>query len=338
MAFEKALHHEPEIQAWLDRYRRTRFAEVDSLQTELSQRYIEPHRATWQKMAQQIRRDIDEVMRDTKPRYPIGYCYQLTAVTLQQLRDTIRAPQNKDEQLVRDFRVFKKLGGVVRQVWGVQHEKYFQNSIQIGSWNLDVANDTVDPARDSVELQPFAESGMRNVNSFEDYGTIAERYWRSSIFRNTYFPILSISFPLLVVQPGGVIEFPEESSVQWLNMQDRLQPALQALDSYASRPAPDALIDFLAKKFPARELAEAQQPRHTGFEYFDPAGAPISRIATIKNGLLDLPARQRLAILDTIGHTVQNLRITIPAKLMQELVATEHIAEPKPHQRAAWVE
>lgn len=165
---------------------------------------------------QALRRQVDQ---DLSPRlppaagkpYPYGRCEEITRAVQARLGERLRQPSHPVEQRLHTFIA---QGGIVRTVWGVLREQYFQNALQLGSLYVDVSNDTVVVTKPPVEILPMADSGLVNVRDLAHFRQTAERYWNATLYANHLVPSLAPLLPLVSHSPG------------------RLQPGLQSACDY----------------------------------------------------------------------------------------------------------
>jgi hypothetical protein len=128
--------------------------------------------------------------------YPVGRCLEITRKVLSQMTSQLDNPDNIG---LKGLRKFVKEGGVVRPVWAIQNKKYFQNAIQIGTAVLDVANDTVDPAKKKIVFhRTLQEGGFETINTISRFADVAEQYWGCRAYPNIYIPSLAPLFPVLI--------------------------------------------------------------------------------------------------------------------------------------------
>ena len=138
----------------------------------------------------QIGKELEGKLRQ----YPIKCCLEITRHMLLLLS---AEDISDDSGGIAAIHGFCRNGGSVKRIWGALRGKYFQNAIQAGSYYIDVANDTVDPTKDKVELLPLEASGFRNIESFQEYAEVAETYWQCRMIRNQFFPALAPFFPII---------------------------------------------------------------------------------------------------------------------------------------------
>jgi hypothetical protein len=143
-----------------------------------------------------IRREVDgEVAREPwvgKAAYPVGYC----AV----IRDRVLA-RLVDEPVVRRL---LDAGAAIGPVFVILKGRYFQNAIQFGNLYIDVANDSVDPAKPWLEWMDVREVPYENPGELEPLVRVAEDYHRCQVFPNLFFPLLAPMVPLLAIREGRV--------------------------------------------------------------------------------------------------------------------------------------
>jgi len=125
------------------------------------------------------------------PTYPVGFC----AV----IRDRIF------DGLLRDpaVRCLVAEGLVLKKVFVILKDRYFQNAMQFGNLYIDVANDTVDPSKPWLEWMDVRDVPFENVGDLPSLIRIAESYHRCRAFPNLSFPLLAPVVPLLSVAEDG---------------------------------------------------------------------------------------------------------------------------------------
>ena len=125
------------------------------------------------------------------PSYPIGFC----AV----IRDRVF------DGLLGDPRVQSLIaaGLVLKKVFVILKDRYFQNAMQFGNLYIDVANDTVDPAKPWLEWMDVREVPYENVGELLTLIRVAESYHRCRAFPNVFFPLLAPVVPLLLIAEDG---------------------------------------------------------------------------------------------------------------------------------------
>jgi len=179
----------------------------DPVQADLSTRFLAPATAALEAFLLEVRAETDAALATDAPLYgkpyPYGYCLEITLDVLERLRLRMQGePRSAGEQALKAFLLG---GGEGRQIWGILRERYFQNAMVLGDLYVDVANDSVDPAKPKVEILPLAQSGMAQVATVEDFVRIAEAYWNMRVYANTALPFLAPLFPFLAVNATGQV-------------------------------------------------------------------------------------------------------------------------------------
>ncbi|MEO9900647.1 hypothetical protein [Nisaea sp.] len=127
-------------------------------------------------------------------------------------------------------------------------ESYFQNAMQFGTYYVDVANDTVNPAKPQIEILPLKKSGMVPVYDFFHFPRIVDTYWNREIYANTEFPGIAAIFPIICVNRVGVgISLaPASDQMTTMTRLRKFQPSLDFLKS--APPPPEAVPHELARR------------------------------------------------------------------------------------------
>ncbi|MCR9177388.1 MAG: hypothetical protein NXI19_15450 [Alphaproteobacteria bacterium] len=177
--------------------------------------------------------------------YPHGYCKPIRDFTLQRLLTPTSADIGRPACAA--ITRFREAGGLVKGIWGVQKDRYFQNAIQVGDLWFDLANDTVDTTRPPVEILPFAEAQFSEIKSFERYATIAESYWGLTAVPNRYLRGLAASFPVLLYGPTGPVRVAAPVTMTPRNIRLAYLPARSFLldGPFADRTLPDRIAETL---------------------------------------------------------------------------------------------
>ena len=127
-------------------------------------------------------------------RYPVGFC----AV----IRDRVLAGMLRDPEIRR----IVDAGGRLTPVFVILKDRYFQNAIQFGNLYIDVANDSVDPAKPWLEWMDIREVPFENVGDLATLARVAESYHRCRAFPNVCFPLLAPVAPLLAIDEAGRVQ------------------------------------------------------------------------------------------------------------------------------------
>jgi len=140
-----------------------------------------------------LRRETDAwIARSAAPpSYPVGFC----AV----IRDRVF------DRLLRHPAAHRltAAGLVLKKVFVILKDRYFQNAMQFGNLYIDVANDTVDPSKPWLEWMDVRDVPFENVGDLPTLIRIAESYHRCRAFPNLHFPLLAPVVPLLSVAEDG---------------------------------------------------------------------------------------------------------------------------------------
>ncbi|MFM8817611.1 MAG: hypothetical protein ACKOHI_07020 [Phycisphaerales bacterium] len=136
--------------------------------------------------------------------YPVGFC--------QVIRDAVRARLRDDPE----WRTIVRRGVVVRDVFVILKGRYFQNAMQVGNLYVDVANDTVDPAKHWLEWAPVREVDYENASDISRIAAVSAAYHGCSVHPNTVFPLLAPVVPLLAVRSNGRIDLLDASPMTFL--------------------------------------------------------------------------------------------------------------------------
>jgi hypothetical protein len=131
--------------------------------------------------------------------YPYGRCEEITRDFYERLAQRLRAPTHPIELKLHSFIA---QGGIVRTVWGVLREEYFQNAIQFGGLYIDVSNDTVVATKPKIEILPIENSGLLAVKDLAHFQKIAVVYWGGEIYANHLVPSLAPLLPMISHSPG----------------------------------------------------------------------------------------------------------------------------------------
>jgi hypothetical protein len=141
-----------------------------------------------------LRRETDAVVAAMTPQpagYPIGFC----AVIRDRVFDGLMR-----EPLIRQL---TDRGLALGKVFVILKDRYFQNAIQFGNLYIDVANDSVDPAKPWLEWMDVREVPFANVGDLATVARVAGEYHRCRVHPNTFFPLLAPVVPLLAVHDDG---------------------------------------------------------------------------------------------------------------------------------------
>ena len=192
---------------------------VDPLKEQiLTEQYLMPGLAELESLFFALRRQIDPLylaehpVKNGKP-YPLGHCLEISQSVFNLLSridsGTLRGQAAAGYDRIKSF---LQNGGSLRQVWGVLRGKYFQNAFLVGTLYVDVSNDTVLETKPKVEILPFKISGLRPVEGYGHFASIAKAYWKVQVWPNHFAPELAPFFPLLTVSEAGDIKLSDFSA------------------------------------------------------------------------------------------------------------------------------
>lgn len=182
-------------------------APVTQRQARLTAGHLTPHLAALMGYMLALRADTDAALAPRLPiaagqAYPYGRCEEITSDLFARLAQRVRAPAGAMDQRLHDF---VAAGGLIRTVWGVLRERYFQNAIQFGGLYVDVSNDTVVVTKPRVEILPVAESGLVPVRGLAHFRETAALYWGAAIYANPLAPTLAPLLPMVSASPGRLL-------------------------------------------------------------------------------------------------------------------------------------
>ena len=213
-------------------YHKSKLSPIDELQLALSEQYITPNVALFEKEFYALRQVLDELwlqgssalldekrrvfllqkisiekknLKVLNPSYPIGRCYNITQIVFAFL---LEFELNNNDSMFAPLKKFIEQKGVFKIIWGEVRHEVFQTSMQIGNWYFDVANDTVISTKPKVLKFTFnsAQNEFHEVNTIEQYVAVKRGYHQCEIYLNTVFPALAPLFPLLTKNNDGKYE------------------------------------------------------------------------------------------------------------------------------------
>lgn len=163
--------------------------------------------------------------------YPIGFCGSI--------RDRVL------DRLVADAD-FRELIGpdvVLKKVFVLLKDRYFQNALQLGNLYVDVANDTVFVHKPKVEWARIAEVDFKNAEDWSEVAEVGRRYYEIELYPNLLFPLAFPASPFFAIRASGRIDFFQAQNVIFLkDLGDGLRRAraLLASPGFLGRPLPEA--------------------------------------------------------------------------------------------------
>lgn len=195
-------------------------------QQALSERFLLPRRQEIEILMRGLRAGLDAELAHAQPRkwgkpYPLGQCLEIALAAKRALRhlNPINLRDSSAAQGHAALAAFLRHGGQMHQVWGDLRGLYFQNAFLAGTLYIDVANDTVDPAKPPVEILPLADSGLEALRDYHHYARIARNYWQAELYPNHLLPSLAPYYPLISVIPEGGIRLEADSAYMVLQAQ-----------------------------------------------------------------------------------------------------------------------
>ena len=183
-------------------------------QAELTERYLQHALPEVEAFFLAIRAHVDPSLQRAQPvklgkPYPMGQCLEISLAVAQRLQQQVDpAALQLSERAAAGyaaFSAFRKAGGQFRRTWGDLRGEFFQNAFQLGTFYLDVSNDTVTPSKPKVEILPFEQARFVPIADFRHFTRIATRYWQHAIYPNHLLPELAPYCPLIHVAPSGQV-------------------------------------------------------------------------------------------------------------------------------------
>lgn len=201
-----------------DKYRNNiQILPCDDGQRSLVKKHIEPHLLLLYEYAHSYREKLDKCVLNgsfmtapefkevsdkiklklveyaQKSHYPIGACYQITAV----FYDYILNDLMTNSALVF-LKKFMDEGGIFKITWGNARNECFQTALQVGNYCYDVANDTVSLKKDKVLIAFFPDLKYKNISSIEEYILLKKVYHNQVCYPNFLLPHYSPLFPVFI--------------------------------------------------------------------------------------------------------------------------------------------
>tara|TARA_R110000868_G_scaffold185103_2_gene426906 strand:- start:12533 stop:13525 length:993 start_codon:yes stop_codon:yes gene_type:complete len=174
--------------------------------------------------------------------YPISFCLEITRYMLALMS---REPVPVHMTGLQALHNFVRAGGQVKRVWGALRGGYFQNAIQVGTYYLDVANDTVTVTKPKIEMLPLADANFNNITSFFEFARVGQTYWKARIIPNIYFPNVAPFLPAIAFDAQGVMRLEARNSYMFpMNMASRFRSGRDFLMD--DRETPEALAPYAA--------------------------------------------------------------------------------------------
>lgn len=173
--------------------------------------------------------------------YPLGRCKEIRDAVFVLLQQRLPDATEPGLVLIRD-RLQK--GESLKKIWGALRGVYFQNAMAIGDWYIDVSNDTVNPNKPRIEVLPLATSGFAEVTSFEQFISVARKYWEVEVYRNDICPALAPYMPLLYISKSGTCWLGEANDTMLAVATKSQFLASEAILEALPTPPPQALMGW----------------------------------------------------------------------------------------------
>lgn len=217
----------------------------------LTEKFLQPALSELEIFLLEMRRRVDEHLTVASPvkyakAYPLSQCLEISKAVKSMIEtvdvDQLSGDMRKGGLALRGFLA---AGGQMRRVWGDLRGSYFQNAFQIGTFYVDVANDTVVTTKPKVEILPFETSGLLAIKDYGHFAKIAQSYWSVKAWPNHVFPQLAPLFPVLLESQSGGFELRDTGGYMMaLNLSRALQPA----HAFLAKPAlPPEIHDRAAR-------------------------------------------------------------------------------------------
>ncbi|MDO8423975.1 MAG: hypothetical protein Q7S99_17635 [Parvibaculum sp.] len=174
--------------------------------------------------------------------YPISFCLEITRHMLALMS---REPVPVHMTGLQALHNFVRAGGQVKRVWGALRGGYFQNAIQVGTYYLDVANDTVTVTKPKIEMLLLADASFNNITSFFEFARVGQIYWKARIIPNIYFPNVAPFLPAIAFDASGAMRLEARNSYMFpMNMASRFRSGRDFVMD--DRETPEALAPYAA--------------------------------------------------------------------------------------------
>ncbi len=149
-----------------------------------------------------IQKYFSEKNRPISTHYPIGDCFPITHIAYNYIRFKLITTLEWNFLLE-----FLNSGGIFKPVWGQRAGIVYQTAIQLGSYYIDIANDTVDLNEPKVEINLMKNSKFKNINDLTEYSNINKIYCNNSLIPNFLYPNISSSFPFFIISKENQVYF-----------------------------------------------------------------------------------------------------------------------------------
>ena len=210
----------------------------------LTEHFLLPCRREIEQLFLTLRRQCDPSLSAHKPLklgklYPLGQCLEISQAVVTYLARLDPSTLNGGAaKAYKALQAFLAQGGSFRQVWGDLRGEYFQNALLLGTLYVDVANDTVNPAKPPIEILPFTEAQFYPIADYAHFTRVASRYWQAALYSNHLFPGLAPFFPLLGYTATGGLQLHSLSDYMMaLTCRQGFAPSQAVLEASPIEPA-----------------------------------------------------------------------------------------------------
>lgn len=149
------------------------------------------------------------ILIENKP-YPYGQCFYITNFVMEKIQRYISQKETIPNETIKNgieiLYNFLKAGGELRRIWGDLRGEYFQNALLVGSYYVDLSNDTVDISKPPLEVLPYEQAQIVAIKDFHHFAKLGTKYWNRTFYANTIFPELAPFSPLVSVDKNNTLK------------------------------------------------------------------------------------------------------------------------------------
>ena len=132
-------------------------------------------------------------------KYPYGHCDVIRNLVWDNIHISLKG-RGAYARYFTALKPFLAKGGVFRKIWGdLTYGPYFQSAMQLGSYYVDVSNDTVVISKPKLDIKYLKDASLRNVDGFQHYYDVAQSYFKWDVYPNIYLPELKYLYPAVAV-------------------------------------------------------------------------------------------------------------------------------------------
>lgn len=245
--------------------------QIDEQQRILSQKYIEPNLTELESYFYELRADLDSYIQfinkkqsdyslneelrkytniriqkytsEALKRYPMGACYFITHAVFPFLEKEMETNSRLNflNQFVRE-------GGIFKTIWGQLRNEVFQTAFQIGTYYVDISNDTVILTKPKIDICLLHETTFKNLDSLQEYVDIRESYHKVEIYPNLYYPNLVSCIPIFLVKNNNV-KLTTTFAIRELILDKGWQEVEAFLSHNSSKKLPEIYLSKIEKHF-----------------------------------------------------------------------------------------